>query len=60
MDEFQQKIALMIFGSWISIMISVAVLKSKVGRLESDIDNIGLILGTKKALGIKQKKDEEK
>ena len=50
----------MIFGSWVSIMISVAVLKSKVGRLESDIDNIGLILGTKKALGIKQKKDEEK
>jgi len=57
-DELLKSIALMVFGSWISIQVSVGVLKAKVGRLEDDIDNIGLILGTKKALG-KNKKDEK-
>jgi len=57
-DELLKSIALMVFGSWISIQVSVGILKAKVGRLEDDIDNIGLILGTKKALG-KNKKDEK-
>lgn len=59
MEDFLKGIALMIFGSWVSIQVAIGVLKSKVGKLEDDIDNIGLILGTKRALGrTKQRKEE--
>lgn len=59
-DELLKGIALMVLGSWVSLLTAVGILKGKVSRLESDIDNIGLILGTKKALGrVKQTNEKD-
>lgn len=50
----------MVLGSWVSILTAVGILKGKVSRLEKDIDSIGLILGTEKALGrVKQQNEKD-
>lgn len=59
-EDLLKGIALMVLGSWVSLLTAVGVLKGKVSRLETDIDNIGFILGTKKALGrVKQQNEKD-
>jgi len=48
-----------VFASWVSLQVSVGVLKSKVERLEKDIDGIAEFVGTPRALAKKTNQDEE-
>lgn len=42
----------------VGVIYSFARLEVKVGTLIKDVDNIALIVGTKRAIETKQKKDE--
>jgi len=53
-DEGFKYLISAIIGSWVTIQVSIAVLKVKVDRLEKDVDNIGAILGTEKSKGRKK------
>lgn len=55
MDESFKYLISAIVGSWVTIQVSIAILKVKVDRLEKDVDNIGSILGTAKSKGRMQK-----